>query len=354
VIIGVSSADWRGPAQSADGTEFWGATGWVRLGQWLPYWAEHHEVHHGVLWAKHDHLEIETHHPDGSSTFVTPDVVYLHLYQEDLVPVLRAAKAYGQVLVQDLDDWYWGLDSRNQAWQNALTSRQSFSANLAESHVITTSTPYLAERLAERFPADIVQIPNFIDVHRFAPVDHDVDVPTIGWVGATESRSGDLGELKGTLGQLRGQAHFQHSGHLDGAPLFADEVGLSPAEVRVRPRSSVVDYPSLLDFQIGLVPLRITPFNEAKSDLKGLEYAACGIPFVASPSGVYRDLAAAWGDCVRVAKRPADAVKSLRRLLDLDTRMAAAEELRKRVLERHLTEGVRHHLDLFASLGALV
>jgi hypothetical protein len=56
---------------------------------------------------------------------------------------------------------------------------------------------------------------------------------------------------------------------------------------------------------IGLIPLEINPFNEAKSDLKGKEYNACGIPFIASPSSSYLD----WCDHGKngfLAKRPRD------------------------------------------------
>ena len=95
----------------------------------------------------------------------------------------------------------------------------------------------------------------------------------------------------------------------------------------------------------------MTPSNDAKSDLKGLEYAASGIPFVASPSRPYRQLADDWGDCVRLANKPADWVKHLRRLLDEGTREQVGEELRKRVLDRDVSKGALIHLDLFASLA---
>jgi glycosyltransferase involved in cell wall biosynthesis len=40
-----------------------------------------------------------------------------------------------------------------------------------------------------------------------------------------------------------------------------------------------------------LVPLLDSPFNRAKSWLKGIEYASLGVPFIASPLPEYRKLA---------------------------------------------------------------
>jgi glycosyltransferase involved in cell wall biosynthesis len=50
-------------------------------------------------------------------------------------------------------------------------------------------------------------------------------------------------------------------------------------------------HPSLGQLDVGIVPLASSQFNEAKSTLKGLEYAAHGIPFVASPLPEYEVLA---------------------------------------------------------------
>lgn len=350
MIIGVASVDHRTAAESATGREEWGPTGWARLGQWVPYWREHHTVVVGMLWNQDDHLAIEVVGADGERGLIAPDVVYLQAFQRDLSPLLRRARASGQVVVQDVDDWYWGLDARHRGWEQARRAEQAYAANLAETDLVIASTPYLAARLAERFAGEIVVIGNYVDTGRFAPVGHDVERPTIGWAGATDFRVGDLAELKGVLGQFTAAADFQHSGHLDGAPTFAEQVGLATEAVRRVERRPPADYPGLLDFHIGLVPLRSNPFNEAKSELKGLEYAAAGIPFVASPTGVYRQLHAAWGDCVRIAKRPADWVKHLRRLLDRAAREDAAEELRKRVLERDLAQGAHLHLEVFAAL----
>lgn len=352
MIIGISSADYAiSPLQSATQAA-WQAAGWVRFGQWLPLWREHHEVHVGSLWVNGDHIDLKVHDPDGSERFVSPDVIYLQREVLDISGYLRIARSSGQVVVQDFDDWFWGVDPRNVGFQMARQVLPAIGANLAASDLVTVSTPYLAERIGERFPNEIVVVPNYIDVSRFTPVDHGVDVPTIGWVGVTASRSGDLPELRGVLNQFRGRARFQHSGAVAGQPRFADEVGLGADEVRCLPAKTFDEYPSIIDFQIGLVPLRMSPFNEAKSDLKGLEYAACGIPFVAAPSGPYVRLQDDWGRCVRLARKSADYVKGIKQLLDPDVRRACAAELLERVQERDLRRGVGHYLELFDSLEA--
>lgn len=355
MIIGIASADFARRSITADGGEHWGGPGWVRLGQWIPLWSQHHEVHAGELWNRGDHLEIEVDLPDGSRQFVAPDVVYLQRKMDDVAAVLRRARASGQLIVQDIDDWFWGLDPRNKAFPLVAPKLADYAAGLAESDVIVASTRYLAERLAERFGGKrIVVIPNYVDVDRFTPTEHAGDPddprPVVGWAGATEFRSGDLAELRGVLGQVRGEVRFRHAGHAEDAPRFAAEVGLPDDAVELVGRAGVAEFPTLLDFQVGLVPLRSTPFNEAKSDLKGLEYAAAGIPFVASPTSPYRELHERWGDCVRIARKPVDWVKGIRHFADPAVRQDAAEELRKQVLERHLTEGLHHHLDLFGAL----
>ena len=58
------------------------------------------------------------------------------------------------------------------------------------------------------------------------------------------------------------------------------------------PMAPILDYPKLFPpIDIGIVPLNDLPFNHAKSFIKGLEYAAAGVPFIASNSPEYKYLA---------------------------------------------------------------
>jgi len=46
----------------------------------------------------------------------------------------------------------------------------------------------------------------------------------------------------------------------------------------------------LADFDVGIVPLADTPFNRGRSNVKAREYAAAGVPWLASPVGAYGHL----------------------------------------------------------------
>jgi len=54
--------------------------------------------------------------------------------------------------------------------------------------------------------------------------------------------------------------------------------------------AKTVDYYKLIDFDIGIVPLVETKFAVVKSHSKALEYAALGIPVIASDVAPYRNL----------------------------------------------------------------
>jgi hypothetical protein len=88
-----------------------------------------------------------------------------------------------------------------------------------------------------------------------------------------------------------------------------------------------------MPIDIGIVPLHPSPFNEAKSNLKGLEYSLSGIPFIASSTQEYRDL----NDkgVGRVAKTSKEWLKNLKQLLDPEVREKERQENYRIVIENY-------------------
>lgn len=304
-------------------------------------------------------------HPMGRNdlpVMVKPELIvvqrWMHDHAEDLQ---RAARAAGQVVIHDVDDWFWGLDPANRA-HKTTSARRDKEANrdhyrraVAAADAVTVSTPFLAKRLRERFGADTILVRNAVDCRAFEPqpVRDVTDGLVVGWCGALAWRSGDLETMRGVLDPfLAGSSStFVHHGvfRID-TDTAADRAGVDPS--RVGPSREAVapwEYPELVSgMDIGIVPLADVAFNHAKSWIKGLEYAAAGIPFVAQATPEYRELGAGllahtpagWAEALEALRDPAERgrVRQLgldrARELDINKRWRDWEQVYEGLLSR--------------------
>jgi hypothetical protein len=133
------------------------------------------------------------------------------------------------------------------------------------------------------------------------------------------------------------------------APTFASKLGIDESLVTVKQMVDAEDYPSLLTMDIGIVPLNKTPFNMAKSDIKGLEYAASGIPFIAQDLDSYVNLYKTLGVGV-IAKSPIDWIKSIKRLCDPKVREELGAPMREQIASRDINIGLERLVNLISNL----
>jgi hypothetical protein len=358
MIIGVASADYLRADRAVDGVEKWGGSGWARVGQYLPYIKDRgHDVVVGTMWKQADGVYIE----DAEHNMVRPDLVIMQrLMVKDVDEAIDYAHSKGQIVINDVDDWYWGLSTKNKAFSAAhpkLNPNENiniYKKVIYRSKAMIVSTPYLADRLRALSSRDVEMHihQNYVDVGRFTPVTQSDDHVTIGWTGSTMHRSGDLQTLKGLINRIASDPYVRvhHSGDHPDGPLFADEVGLNPDDVTTSPMRTYTEYPEMMTFDVGMVPLSDTPFNYAKSDIKGLEYAASGIPFVSSYSPSYAALSNEWGDGVLLAKKSRDWVKHLNRLKDHSLRVELQQKLLEDVRSRDIAVGAESYVQLLESL----
>jgi hypothetical protein len=214
--------------------------------------------------------------------------------------ILRLRKA-GKVVVTETCDLYDDLDPGSPA---ATTLRRhanrmsvdALNLGFAVSDAVTVSTPALAEHYG-RYNADVRVLPAYLDWEMWEHVELQCEVERprirVGWMGWLSARGSDLDALAGWLPKWL-------LAHPD---VDFVSIGERPGEQRVHThlsvprwqRGTVAGVPFgrlntiVPTIDIGLVPLSLNEFNECKSWLKGLEYAACGIPCVASPTGQYRE-----------------------------------------------------------------
>ena len=222
---------------------------------------------------------------------------------------IELAQNLGQQIIVDVDDYYEGLTPANKAYgithpdKNKISNRANYEKVIAAADLVVVSTPFLLDHHSKTHP-NVVMVRNGVNMMQFTPVKHKNNKPTLGWTGSTEYRNNDLEQLREWLPEFLEEhdLYFHHAG-ASGDISFADVTGINPTRLRTSPIVPITEYANGFKFDIGLVPLNPIPFNEAKSNIKGLEYAASGIPFIASDTGEYRLLAE---DGVGILARTAD------------------------------------------------
>jgi glycosyltransferase involved in cell wall biosynthesis len=161
--------------------------------------------------------------------------------------------------------------------------RDSITHCLQVADLVTVSTEPLADRMRQINP-NVVVLQNRIDEHVLKLKRPRRDRLTIGWAGGG-SHFNDIKECARGLHQI-----LRRNPDVEGHFIGADFRRLIDQPIRFTPWcESTIDYYRLIDFDIGLAPLLSTRFAETKSHIKALEYAALGIPVVASDCAPYRD-----------------------------------------------------------------
>jgi glycosyltransferase involved in cell wall biosynthesis len=230
-----------------------------------------------------------------------PDVlVCVRAMGENVPPMLRRIRDRGDTtIVYDVDDWFLGVPDYNPASKMPAADVASMHDAMRLAHLVTCSTPELAEGYASLNRT--VVLANYLDPdlwdwddNRKYVVDHDK--VHVGWMGFFNWRAKDLELLKPWVQPFLAdhpEVRFaaigcpELLGYLGvGGVTTPSGNGLDPLNPHGRPYEHLPAMLGALD--IGLVPLAYNRFNQSKSWCKGLEYNAMGIPVVASASREYR------------------------------------------------------------------
>jgi glycosyltransferase involved in cell wall biosynthesis len=190
-------------------------------------------------------------------------------------------------------------------------------------------------------------MPTVIDMRSYPVVKKHANQSTavIGWIG-TPITAPYLQHARAALSLL---ARRGVSFRLD--VIGAEPVGLSDVPARSVEWSEATEASSLLDVDIGIMPLPDTEWTRGKCGLKLLQYMACGLPVVASPVGANRDIVLdeETGFLPHDAEEWADSLARLIASRDLRERLGG--QGRERVaelysLQRWADTYVRHVLDV--------
>jgi GT2 family glycosyltransferase len=258
---------------------------------------------------------------------LAPDAIVLQRQlTESQIRSMRSYRDYsGAFLVYEVDDYLPNLPlksvHRGQIPKDLLKSMRKA---VALTDRLVVSTEPLAEQLAGMHQ-DIRVVANRLPVDWWGALAgrrRRGARPRVGWAGGSGHR-GDLELIADVVRELAGEVEW----------VF---LGMCPEKLRPHVHEfhngvPIEQYPArlaALDLDLALAPLEDNLFNACKSNLRLLEYGACGIPVVCSDIVCYRGPL----PVTRVRNRFKDWVDAIRaHLADLDATAAMGDTLRETV-----------------------
>jgi glycosyltransferase involved in cell wall biosynthesis len=298
-----------------------GGCGWVRL-RWpaaeLARQGYDVEVRENIdaVWQKGENGE-----PDRVVDLLETDfdvAVLQRMYRPEMLAFMRLLQKRGVAVAIDIDDDLMAIGPEHPSYPYLQPAWEILRQAYREADMVTVSTSALAKRYGSHGRVRVV--PNGVpraylgitkedappgqtfireaarsreslgsSSHRLratgVPESYMRQVPVVGWTGVARYHPGDLEEVGTSVADVvrSGAAKFRAIGGEE--PL--DLLGVSG---QWHPGAPLQDYAYArlyAELDVAIVPLQHCRFNAGKSWLKGLEAAALGVPFVASPTPEY-------------------------------------------------------------------
>jgi len=223
------------------------------------------------------------------------DVVYgWRMHDEFFTRIAKSLAEQRIGFVWDNDDNFDAIDARgrpNQKLFSSLRGRRivaDMNALMRMANFVTTPSAGLAEHYRGTVSTEVRVIENFIDAPTPRETPSRPEQIVVGWVANAEHRT-DIERLG--LRDIFQRVLDQHPNvHMVSIGCGLGLRSERYHHIREVPFHELRSY--MASFDIGLAPIADSPFNRSRSNVKVKEYAALGVPWLASPIGPYTGLGA--------------------------------------------------------------
>ncbi|MGV8918307.1 MAG: glycosyltransferase [Pseudomonas sp.] len=268
----------------------------------------------------------------------SPDVMILQgRYSEGPINEIIGLKTYSNARrIYELDDYiikptHQNTHARNMPDNIEMERLVRRAIGLCDRVVVSTEP--LADALSSMHH-DIRVVPNMLAPHLWESVQstrRTSSKPRIGWGGGT-SHTGDLAIIIDVVRELANEVEWVFFGMCPEVlkPYVHEFIGVIDLSVYPAKLAS-------LNLDLALAPLEFHIFNECKSNLRLLEYGACGYPVVCSDTSAYRG----YLPCTRVKTNTTDEwLQAIRmHLADPEASYRMGDELREAVRRDFMLRG---------------
>lgn len=184
-------------------------------------------------------------------------------------------------VVLDYDDAVFHLYDQHPSALVRATLAHKHAALMRHAALVVAGNAYLADHARAAGAARVEILPTVVDLAKYpfaTPRALANTRPVVGWVGQASTAT-YLQDIAPVLQQLQAEGVLEC--RAIGIP--AETLGLP---MQGQPWSAATEAQDIAAFDIGVMPLRDSPFERGKCGYKLIQYMACGLPVVASPVGV--------------------------------------------------------------------
>ncbi len=284
------------------------------------------------------------------------DYVFIHREAMPVGPPVieyLLANALSKKIIYDFDDAIWirNYSEANKGIARFSKFHRKVHAICKYSWKISVGNSFLAD-YARQYNNRVGIIPTTIDTeyhHNRLKEHREKEKLTIGWTGS-HSTLIHLKEIEQLLTSLQAKTDFELHVICNADPDFKS------VKYRYIPWKMETEIEDLLQFDIGIMPLRNTDWEKGKCGFKALQYMALGVPVVATAVGTNKQIIHHNKSGILIdPERPEDWITELEKLLN-DVSMRKSFGLYGRAIvedQFSVRANVSNYLALFETENAL-